>query len=343
MRAALIARQAPRGPVAPQVEYVEDWPGPDVPGPGEIGVRAIASALNHMDLWTGMGIPGVPIEYPHIGGVDGCGIVESVGVGVEETWLGRTVVHNAAVEVPARGRPTRAPDYRLIGEHSHGTHREFWCVPVANAFDIGDADPLGAAAIGLTALTAWSMMVTKGELEPGQDVLITGIGGGVAVAALGIARWRGCRVAVTSRSARKLDRAKELGAEYTILDESQDWSRGLREWTGKRGVDLVVDTIGGPMLGPAVRSLARGGAFVTAGTTAAPAGQLELNRVFWNQLRILGSTMGTNEEFQSVMELYCSGDLVPVIDSVVPAARARSAWERLESQEQMGKIILDWS
>ena len=116
----------------------------------------------------------------------------------------------------------------------------------------------------------------------------------------------------------------------------------MRAWTAKRGVDLVVDTIGGPVLEPAVRSLARGGAFVTAGTTAAPVGRLELNRVFWNQLRILGSTMGTNEEFGAVMELYCRGELAPVIDSVVPAAQARRAWERLESQAQMGKIVLDW-
>jgi NADPH:quinone reductase-like Zn-dependent oxidoreductase len=349
MRAVLITRQAPKGPVAPNVEYVEDWADSGQPGPGELRVRALATALNHMDLWTGMGIPGVEISYPHIGGVDGCGLVESVGAGVDKSWIGRRVVHNAAVEIRGPARPgdpdaaELAPEYWLIGEHSHGTHREFWRVPAANAVDVGDADPRQAAAIGLTALTAWSMMVTKGDLRPGQYVLITGIGGGVATAALAIARWRGCRIAVSSRSEAKLAGARELGAEFTIVDEGQDWSRELRAWTNKRGVDMVVDTIGGHVLKPALRALARGGAFITAGTTAGPKAELELNRVFWNQLRVLGSTMGTNEEFREVMALFRAGEIVPEIDCVLPADRAREAWARLEAQEQMGKIVLDWS
>ena len=349
MRAVLITRQAPKGPVAPNVEYVEDWADAGEPDPGELRVRALATALNHMDLWTGMGIPGVEIAYPHIGGVDGCGIVESVGAGVDESWIGRRVVHNAAVEIRGPGRPDEpsamnlAPEYWLIGEHSHGTHRESWRIPAANAVDIGDSDPRQAAAIGLTALTAWSMMMTKGDLRPGQCVLITGIGGGVATAALAIARWRGCRIAVSSRSEAKLNRARELGAEFTILDEGQDWSRELRAWTSKRGVDMIIDTIGAQVLKPALRALARGGAFVTAGTTAGPRAELELNRVFWNQLRVLGSTMGTNDEFREVMALFNAGELDPEIDCVLPAERAREAWKRLEAQEQMGKIVLDWS
>lgn len=348
MHAILITRQSPQGPVAPTVECVPDWPRPEGPGAGEVLVRALASALNHMDLWTGRGIPGVEIHYPHIGGVDGCGVVEEVGEGVHPDWIGRTVVHNAAVEVGRATGPhsasqaNSAPAWRLIGEHSHGTHREFWCVPAANLVDIGEADPQGAAAIGLTALTAWSMMLTKGDLRCGQTVLITGIGGGVATAALAIARWRGCRIAVTSRSAAKLERARELGASFLIHDEGQDWSKELRAFTGKRGVDMVVDTIGAPVLGPALRSLCRGGAFVTAGATAGPVAGLELNRVFWNQLRVLGSTMGTNDEFREVMALFRSGALQPEIDSVFAPSEARAAFERLEAQEQMGKIIFDW-
>jgi NADPH:quinone reductase-like Zn-dependent oxidoreductase len=216
-------------------------------------------------------------------------------------------------------------------------------VPAETAVDIGQADPVGAAAFGLTALTAWSMMITKGDLRPGQPVLVTGIGGGVATAALAIARWRGCPVAVTSRSEAKLARARELGADLCVLDEGEDWSREVRGWTGKRGVAMVVDTIGGHILKPALRSLGRGGAFVTAGTTASPRAEIELNRVFWNQLRLLGSTMGTNDEFREVMALYCSGALAPEVDRVYPASQARQAWERLEAQEQMGKLVLDWS
>ncbi|RKZ08608.1 hypothetical protein DRQ32_08965 [bacterium] len=347
MRAILISRQSPDGPVSPNIDYVGDWPGPPDPGAGEIQVRALATALNRMDVWTGMGIPGVEIEYPHIGGVDGCGVVEAVGEGVDAQWIGRRVVHNAAVQIQGPAAPGRAPSLapriRLIGEHSHGTHREFWCVPAANAVDIGDADAQGAAAIGLTALTAWSMMITKGELKAGQLVLITGIGGGVATAALAIARWLGCRIAVSSRSEAKLERVRQLGAEFTILDSGQDWSRELRQWTGKRGVDMVVDTIGSPCFEPALRALAAGGAYVTAGSTAGPRATIELSRVFWNQLRILGSSMGSNAEFAEVMALYCAGVLRPEIDSVYPAREARAAWQRLEAQKQMGKIVLDWS
>lgn len=346
MRAILIQRPAPRGPVAPNVEFVTDWPRPAGPAPGEVRVRALATALNHMDLWTGMGIPGVQIAYPHIGGVDGCGIVEETGDGVDPQWLGRTVVHNAGVAQQATPGPgattTVEPGYRIIGEHSHGVHREAWCVPAANLADVGDADPLGAAAIGLTALTAWSMMITKGELAPGQSVLITGIGGGVATAALAIARWRGCRIAVTSRTAAKLERAASLGAQLCVHDAGQDWSKEVRAWTGKRGVDMVVDTIGAPVLVASLRALARGGAYVTAGATAGARGEIELNRVFWNQLRLLGSTMGTNDEFRAVMALYRSGALVPEIDSVHRPEAARVAWERLEGQQQMGKVVLDW-
>lgn len=349
MKAVLITEQVAAGPVAPHVRFVQDWPDPGAPGPGQLRVRALASALNRMDVWVGMGIPGVDIQYPHVGGVDGCGVVDAVGEGVDERWVGRRVVHNAAVQVSRPAGPgapseaTLAPEYRLIGEHTHGTHREFYLVPAANAVDVGSADPSAAAALGLTALTAWSMMITKGDLRCGQRVLITGIGGGVATAALAIARWRGCRVAVSSRHRAKLERARELGAEYTILDEGQDWSRELRGWAEKRGVDMVVDTIGGPVLRPSLRALARGGAFVTAGATAGPNAELELNRVFWNQLRVLGSTMGTNDEFREVMALFTSGDLAPEIDGVHAARDARKAWERLEAQEQMGKIVLDWA
>ncbi len=337
-----------RGPVAPQVRYVSDWPDPGPPGPGEARLRVLASALNHMDLWTGMGIPGVEIEYPHVGGVDACGMVEAVGEGVDPDWIGRRVVFDAAVEVvrPARpGEPsaaTYAPALELIGEHRPGAHREHFCVAVDNLVDVGGADPVEAAAIGLTALTAYAMMFSRGGLRPGQFVLITGIGGGVATAALGLARWAACRIAVTSRHRSKLDRAREHGAEFTVLDEGRDWSKEVRQWTRKRGVDMVVDTVGGPLLEPALRSLARGGAYVTAGATAGAADRLELHRIFWNQLRLVGSTMGSPHDFREVMALFCAGLLRPIIDSVFPPERAREAWERLERGQQMGKIVLDW-
>jgi len=348
MKAITIREQAPKGPVAPNVSVVDDWADPGPPDRGELLVRTEASALNHMDLWVGRGIPGVEIEYPHVGGVDGCGIVEAVGSDVDAAWVGRRVVHNAAVRLdgPARpGTPTEAgiaPDVELIGEHSHGTHRARYRIPVENAVDVGDADPVAAAAYGLTALTAYAKMFTKGRLRPGQTVLITGIGGGVATAALGLAGWMGCTTIVTSRHRWKLDRALELGADHGVLDEGQDWSREVRGLTAKRGVDMVVDTVGGPLLKPCLRVLVPGGAFVTAGATAGPVSEIELARVFWKQLRVLGSTMGSNDEFREVMALFRAGHVAPVVDRVFPPAEAPAAWERLEAADQMGKLVIDW-
>jgi NADPH:quinone reductase-like Zn-dependent oxidoreductase len=213
---------------------------------------------------------------------------------------------------------------------------------VNNLADVGDADPIAASAFGLCALTAYSMMVTKGNLCPGQSVLITGIGGGVATSALAIAKHFGCKVAVTSRHQWKLDKAVELGADHTILDEGKDWSRDLRAWTNKRGVDMAVDSVGKVAHLNCIKSLARGGAYVTPGCTTGPDAQTDLARIFWNQLRILGSTMGSNDEFKEVVALFNRGALSPVVDQVFSPDECKNAYERLEAGEQFGKIVIDW-
>lgn len=337
-------------PVAPNVEFKSDWPDlPAKPAAGEVHVRTLASALNHMDLWVGTGIPGVDLTYPRVSGCDACGVVEAVGEGVPESWVGRRVIVNAKYEKPRPSRPddppgsTIIPEYELIGEHVHGMHRARFNCPADNIAPVGDADPKEAAAFGLVALTAYSMMCTKARLRPGQSVLITGIGGGVATAALAIAKWLACPVCVTSRHQWKLDRAKALGADMGILDAGQDWSKDVRAWTGKRGVDLAVDTIGRPTHLNCLKSLARGGAYVTAGNTAGPIAETNIALIFWNQLRVLGSTMGSNDELRELAALFRAGRLKPVVDKVLPAREARSAWQRLEAAEQFGKIVLDWS
>lgn len=348
MRAITITKQAPKGPVTPNIAVVDDWPDPEKPARGEATIRVLASALNHMDLWVGMGIPGVEISYPHIGGCDVCGEVEAVGDDVDKSWIGRRVMMNAAVAQPQPERPgdppasTLAPEYQLIGEHHHGAHRARFNAPVGNLADVGSADPVETAAFGLTFLTAWSMMITKGGLRAGQSVLITGIGGGVATAALRIAKHYGCQTVVTSRHEWKLDRASEMGADHGVLDDGSDWSKAVRTWTDKRGVDMAVDSVGKPTHLPCIKSLARGGAYVTPGCTAGPNATTDLARIFWNQLRILGSTMGTNEEFREIAALFRSGALKPVVDSVFDAADAPKAWERLEQGEQLGKIVIKW-
>lgn len=347
MNAAVITKQGK--PVAPNIEFRSDYEIPAAIPAGHVVVRTLASALNHMDLWVGRGVPGLELTYPRVSGCDACGTVESIGDGVDPAWVGRRVIVNAAVAIEPLVRPddgtpsTLAPDYELIGEHRNGMHAERFVAPAANLAPVpDDCDPCQAAAYGLTALTAYSMMVTKGQLRPGQSVLITGIGGGVATIAMKLALHMGCRVIVTSRSAEKIAAALRLGAHEGIIDTGNDWSRQVRTITDKRGVDMAVDSVGKATHLACIKSLARGGAYVTPGCTTGPDATTDLARIFWNQLRVLGSTMGTNNEFREVAALFASGAVTPVVDRVYKAADAQEAWERLEAGEQMGKIVLDW-
>jgi NADPH:quinone reductase-like Zn-dependent oxidoreductase len=219
---------------------------------------------------------------------------------------------------------------------------ERFSAPAANLADVGDADPAHAAAFGLCALTAYSMMVTKGQLRSGQSVLITGIGGGVATSALAIARHFGCRILVTSRHLWKLDRAVALGAHVGVLDSGQDWSKDVRAATAKRGVDMAVDSSGKATHLNCIKSLARGGAYVTPGCTSGPDAVTDLARIFWNQLRILGSTMGSNDEFREVSSLFRQGGLAPVVGHTFASAEGVKAYELIEAAEQFGKIVVLW-
>ena len=187
------------------------------------------------------------------------------------------------------------------------------------------------------------MVATKAQVRAGQWVLVTGIGGGVAVAAMAIARHFGCRVIVTSRHQWKLDKATELGAAVAILDQGQDWSKQVREATGKRGVDVAVDSSGKATHIKCIKSLARGGTYVTPGCTSGPDAVTDLARIFWNQLRILGSTMGSAHEFAEVTALYRNGSVRPVVDRVFAPEQCGEAYARLEAGEQFGKIVINWA
>ena len=343
MKAAVILKQGT--PVTPNIRVVDDFPDPEV-GHGEALIRTEASAMNHMDIWVGMGLPGLDLDYPRISGSDGAGIIEAVGAGVDESWIGKRVMLNAAIPQNDPLLPGSEPtplDIIMIGEHVNGTNAEKFIAPIANLIDIGETDPVDAAAFGLTHLTAWRMLWTRAGIKPGQWVLITGIGGGVAVAALNIAKHLGCQTIVTSRSEAKLEKAKSIGADYGVLDTGEDWSRQVRPITGKRGVDICADSIGKAVHLSCVKSLARGGTFVTCGCTTGPNATTDLARVFWNQLTLIGSTMGSMEEFRQVVALLKSGAIKPVIDSVIDADDAPKAWERLEAAEQFGKIVIRWT
>lgn len=342
MRALTIERQG--SPVLPNVALIDSYPDP-LPGPGEVLVRTEAAALNHLDLWVGRGLPGIDIRYPAISGSDGAGVIEAVGPGVDPAWVGTRILLNAAVPKPEPDRPGVRPapaDIFMIGEHGPGCLAEKFVAPVSNVLGIGDADPVAAAAFGLTHLTAWRMMVTQAGLRAGMVVLITGIGGGVALAALAIARHFGCETVVTSRHQWKLDRARALGAQHTVLDTGADWSREVRQRTGRRGVDLCVDSVGKSIHGSCIKSLARGGTYATCGATTGPDATTDLTRIFWNQLRIVGSTMGDMREFREVVSLFRSGAIKPTIDQVFAPSAGREAFARLEAGEQFGKLVVDW-
>jgi NADPH:quinone reductase-like Zn-dependent oxidoreductase len=342
MRAIIIERQG--APVLPNVACVTNHPDPTA-GPGEVLVRTEAAALNHLDLWVGRGLPGIDIRYPAISGSDGAGVVEAVGAGVDPAWIGTRILLNAAVPKPDAAHPAVRPapaDIFMIGEHGPGCLAEKFVAPASNVLAIGEADPVQAAAFGLTHLTAWRMMVTQAGLRAGMTVLITGIGGGVALAALGIARHFGCETIVTSRHQSKLDRARALGANHTVLDTGADWSREVRQLTGRRGVDLCVDSVGKSIHLHSIKSLARGGTYATCGATTGPDATTDLTRIFWNQLRIVGSTMGDMREFREVVSLFRSGAISPVIDRVFAPSEGREAFARLEAGEQFGKLVVDW-
>ncbi len=340
MKAAVVTRAG--DDFSTSIRVVEDWPEPHV-GDGQARVRTEASALNHVDLWLGQS---EAMDFPHITGSDGCGTVEAVGEGVDTSWIGRRVIFNAAL--PSVGpvgpdwRPEHPPEIDLIGSKTAGSMAEKFVVPAANLLDVGDADPIMAAAFSLTFLTAWRMISSRARLRPDQTVLLTGIGGGVALAALKIVLYTGSAVIVTSRHQWKLDRARELGATHTILDEGQDWSETVRTLTGGRGVDLCVDSVGKVLHGRCIRSLAQGGSLTICGSTTGSDPETLLGDIFWKQLNVLGSSMGSMDEFREVTALFRAGRLEPVIDRVFPFADAPEAYARLQAGDQFGKVVIRW-
>lgn len=342
MHAAIITKQGT--PVASNVSFVDDWPAP-TPAPGEAVVRTETSSLNHLDLWMGRGLPGLDLPYPRVSGSDAAGVIEAVGEGVDPSWIGARVLLNAEIPRPDPMKPNvipAAPDRLMIGEHTNGGNAAMFTAPIANLLPIGESDPVEAVAIGLTHLTAWRMLFTRAGLRAGQTLLITGIGGGVSLACLNLAKHFGCTTIVTSRHQWKIERALALGATHAVLDDGSDWSRAVRNLTGKRGVDVCADSVGKAVHLACVKSLARGGTFVTCGATSGFDATTDLARVFWNQLSIIGSTMGTMDEYRQVVSLWRAGRIQPVIDQVFPAREAAAAFARLEAGEQFGKIVLRW-
>lgn len=329
----------------PDVVRVGELPDPE-PGRDEAVVSVRAVGLNHLDLWARRGLPGLELDMPHIGGSDVAGVVEECGPGVRGWEPGDRVVVNPSLwcgecEWCVAGEHSLCERYRILGEHVHGGMAERVAVPARNLLSLPPDYPFRkAAAVPLVFQTAWRALVTRAELAPGEALLVTGASGGVATAAVQIGRLVGARVYAVTSGADSVARVEELGAHRAFDRLQEDFSSAVWEETGKRGVDVVLDSVGEAMWAGCVRALARNGRLVTYGATTGASAELDLRLVFWKQLRVIGSTMASRSEFERVMGLAFDGTLEPVLDEVWPLERAREAHERLEAGEQFGKIVL---
>ncbi|HWU36511.1 MAG TPA: zinc-binding dehydrogenase, partial [Candidatus Acidoferrum sp.] len=299
-------------PGGPDQLRFEEIPTP-APGPGEVLIQLRAAALNHRDVWIRMGMQ-MADRLPLIPGSDGAGLVAEIGPGVSRLKVGEAVVINPSLNWGDR-EDRASPDFKILGGPDPGTYAEFIVVPAENVFPKPSRLSMEeGAAMPLASLTAWRAVVTRGQVRPGDRVAILGIGGGVATFALQIARSAGAMVIVTSSSQAKLTRARELGADFAIDYTSEDWEKVILEQTGG-GADVVIDSVGKETWGKALRALRPGGRLVTFGATSGRATEVDIRQVFWNQMSILGTTMGSPREFAAMLHLYEAGRLKPVVDS----------------------------
>jgi NADPH:quinone reductase-like Zn-dependent oxidoreductase len=326
-----------------EVLKYEEVPEPAI-GPEEVLIRVKATSVNFLDIWARRGIPG--ISLPHISGSDVAGIVEKVGERAAGIEVGQRVIANPNLscgkcEYCLQGEDSLCIDYRILGEHTDGGYAEFVKVPGKNVISLPDHVGFEeAAAAPLVFMTAWRALITRGGLRPGEDILILGAGGGVATAAIQIAKLVGARVFVTASAEEKLERAQHLGADLLINYKKTEFDKEIRRLTDKRGVAVVVDSVGAETWLRSLRSLAKDGRLVTYGATSGPNPQTEIRLIFWNQLKIIGSTMASTKELHDVLKLLWAGRLKPVIHSVMPLREAAEAQRLLEERRAFGKIVL---
>jgi NADPH:quinone reductase-like Zn-dependent oxidoreductase len=336
----------------PEVVRIDDMPVPE-PGPGEVRVAVRAAAMNHLDLWIRRGLP-FKIIMPHIGGSDVAGLVDAVGPpgspgsgpqvsGVE---IGTRVVVDPSLEYDwydgaGSGPSLPSKEFRIIGEHTQGGFAEFCVVPAANLLEIPADVPFEtAAAASLVSVTAWRALMVRGGLRAGERVLVTGASGGVSSVAIQMARLAGAQVFAITKGEENVARARELGAHVVYDREQTDWVKAIFKDTEKEGVDLVLDSVGQALWASCLKALAVRGRLVTFGATTGAMGETEIRMVFWKQLSILGSTMGTPKDYREAMKLVFQGKVKPAIHTVLPLSEARQAHEILEAGQVFGKVVL---
>lgn len=328
MRAALLT--------APNTLTITDAPLP-TPGPGEARVRVAAAALNHRDAWILQG-QYAGTTFPVQPGSDASGTVDAVGSPTDASWLGRAVIINPSITW-GTSPAAQGPGFSILGSPRPGTLAEAVCVPVTQlAPKPPHLDELTAAALPLAGLTAYRALFTRARLQPGERVLISGVGGGVALLALQFAVAAGARVWVTSSSTDKIERARTLGAEGGFLYTHEAWAaEATRDGLA---FDVIVDSAGGPGFDALVEAAAPGARIVFFGATRGNVPQLAVRKVFWRQLSLLGTTLGSPQDWNDLLAFVERHNVRPVVDSVFPLERAVAAFERMQAGAQFGKIVV---
>lgn len=328
----------------PEVLQLEELPMPE-PGPGQVRVRIRAVSVNHLDIWVRKGGPAFKLHYPHLLGSDIVGEIDAVGAGATAS-VGQKVVVQPGLSCGRcaqclGGHDNLCREYKILGEHASGGYGEAICIPVVNIAPYpGELEWTDAAAAILPFLTAWQMVVHKARVAPGDVVLVQGAGSGIGVAAIQIAKLYGARVIATASTADKLAREKALGADDVIDYASTDFVAAARALTGKRGVDSVIEHVGGETFAGSLRAVRAGGRVVTCGATAGFHPNIDLRHIFFRQVEVLGSTMGSKADLLAVLAHVAAGRLKPVVDRVLPLAQAAEAHGVLERREAFGKIVL---
>jgi NADPH:quinone reductase-like Zn-dependent oxidoreductase len=324
---------------------LEEIPDPR-PGPGEVLVEVHAASLNHLDVWVRRGIPGVEYPLPLVPGSDGAGVVLELGAGVTGPPAGTRVALQPSVSCGTciaclSGEDFLCRKFGILGENRNGTHAERICVPAANVMPIAPTLSFAeAAAFPLTFLTAWHMAVARAAIRPGDAVLVHAGASGVGSAAIQIAKLYAARVATTVGSPDKVEVARALGADEVILYRDTDVAAAARAWTGKRGVDVILDHVGTETWEGNLKALAAGGRLVVCGATTGYEAKTNLRVLFFKNISLLGSTMGSKGELLRILPLVERGLLRPRIDRVLPFERIAEAHRALEERAVAGKIVL---